>query len=86
MTEAAARWFVDFRKTHAIVRALPDDMLPITFQWFENVMQQAYDAGRAARLTDARLRQMLEDYRDAWSPGARDELFAQYKAEIAANG
>ncbi len=37
-----------------------------------------------ARLTDARLRQMLEDYRDAWSPGARDELFAQYKAEIAA--
>ena len=36
-----------------------------------------------AKLTDTRLRQMIEDYRDAWSPGARDELFAQYKAEIA---
>jgi len=37
---------------------------------------------RFGAMTDERLRQMLEDYRDAWSPGARDELFAQYRAEL----
>jgi hypothetical protein len=34
-------------------------------------------------VTRERLRQMLEQYRDAWSPGARDELLAQFYAELA---
>jgi len=59
----------------ALRLGVPEDAEPPASPW---------DARDAARLTDTRLRQMLEDYRDAWSPGARDELFAQYRAEIAA--
>src|SRR6266581_654925 len=42
MTEAGARWFASFRQMHAI----PAEVMPHT-EWLGNVMQQAYDAGRA---------------------------------------
>ena len=81
----AAKWIVIERPDRALDAeqlrdwalrlGVPEDAEPPASPW---------DARDAARLTDTRLRQMLEDYRDAWSPGARDELFAQYRAEIAA--
>src|SRR6202795_3009087 len=41
----------------------------------ERALAQIKDA---KAVTTERLREMFEDYREAWSPGARDELLAKY--------
>jgi hypothetical protein len=56
MSDAAAKWFANFRQTHA----MPAGIVTI-FEWFENVMQMAYDVGA---LNSARtIKQMIEERR-----------------------
>ncbi len=50
-------------------------------------LQDAIDAALAEKVPEpvtlSRLREMFEDYRDAWSPGAKDELLATFYAHLS---